>query len=329
MLCSKCAAPLPPNSAFCPGCGTPVASAANVPVVVKRPAIVTLLAVLQWLGAGLWLLLAASLLMFLPASGGSDDAMVAMGVGTFFAVLSALQILCGVGLWNLRPWGRTMQLVFAWIGLIGFPLGTIIAIAILIYLLKPGVKALFSGRPASELSADELTQIALVQESSGLKVAIIAIVVIVGLVVVVPIGAAIAIPGLLRARMTANEASALSILRTINAAQVTYASTCGNGHFTESFATLNESSREGSLPQGPADTRGGYQFSLGPGSGAIAGPADCRGKTTVTAWYATATPQTFGSTGSRSFAATGTDGIWESDNAAPPSEPLGPPAIRR
>src|SRR5499426_1528996 len=48
------------------------------------------------------------------------------------------------------------------------------------------------------------------------------------LIVVAIIGiiAAIAVPGLLRARMSGNEASAIGSLRAINSAQQTYSSTC-------------------------------------------------------------------------------------------------------
>jgi type IV pilus assembly protein PilA len=53
------------------------------------------------------------------------------------------------------------------------------------------------------------------------------------LIVVVIIGiiAAIAIPNLLAARRSANEASAISSLRTLHGAQMTYAATSGNGQF--------------------------------------------------------------------------------------------------
>ena len=49
------------------------------------------------------------------------------------------------------------------------------------------------------------------------------------LIVVAIIGiiAAIAVPGLLRARMSGNEASAIGSLRAINSAQSTYSSSCG------------------------------------------------------------------------------------------------------
>jgi prepilin-type N-terminal cleavage/methylation domain-containing protein len=50
-------------------------------------------------------------------------------------------------------------------------------------------------------------------------------------VAIILIIAAIAIPNLLRSRIAANEASAVGSLRTINTAQVTYASTYPNAGF--------------------------------------------------------------------------------------------------
>src|SRR5688572_8687285 len=51
------------------------------------------------------------------------------------------------------------------------------------------------------------------------------------LIVVAIIGiiAAIAIPGLLRARMSGNEASGIGTVRTISSAEATFASSCGGG----------------------------------------------------------------------------------------------------
>lgn len=50
-------------------------------------------------------------------------------------------------------------------------------------------------------------------------------------VAVVGIIASIAIPGLLRARMAGNEASAIASLRVINSSQHAYMSSCGNGFY--------------------------------------------------------------------------------------------------
>jgi type IV pilus assembly protein PilA len=60
------------------------------------------------------------------------------------------------------------------------------------------------------------------------------------LIVVAIIGiiAAIAIPGLLRARMSGNEASAIGSLRAINSSQAAFSSTCANGFYASSLQQL-------------------------------------------------------------------------------------------
>ena len=60
------------------------------------------------------------------------------------------------------------------------------------------------------------------------------------LIVVAIIGiiAAIAVPGLLRARMAGNEASAIGSLRAVNSAQATYAASCGSGFYSPSLTNL-------------------------------------------------------------------------------------------
>src|SRR3982074_892558 len=60
------------------------------------------------------------------------------------------------------------------------------------------------------------------------------------LIVVAIIGiiAAIAIPGLLRARMAGNEASGIGSLRAINSGQAAYSSSCANGGYAQSLGDL-------------------------------------------------------------------------------------------
>ena len=60
------------------------------------------------------------------------------------------------------------------------------------------------------------------------------------LIVVAIIGiiAAIAVPGLLRARMSGNEASAIGSMRAINSAESTYSSSCGGNGYAQSLADL-------------------------------------------------------------------------------------------
>jgi prepilin-type N-terminal cleavage/methylation domain-containing protein len=60
------------------------------------------------------------------------------------------------------------------------------------------------------------------------------------LIVVAIIGiiAAIAIPGLLRARQSGNEASGIGSMRSVNSAQATFASSCANGFYAPDLETL-------------------------------------------------------------------------------------------
>jgi len=54
-------------------------------------------------------------------------------------------------------------------------------------------------------------------------------------VAIIAIIAAIAVPGLLRARMTGNETSAIASLKVTTSSQVAYSSACGNGGYAATF----------------------------------------------------------------------------------------------
>ena len=100
---------------------------------------------------------------------------------------------------QLKRYGRTIQLALSWVGLLGFPAGTLISIVILFYLYRPGVKLLFSERAAGEFTAEEAAEIAAVSRGSlGTVIAVAGI--SHRRVAATGIAAAIAIPGLLRAQ---------------------------------------------------------------------------------------------------------------------------------
>jgi len=122
----------------------------------------------------------------------------------------------------------------------------------------------------------------------------------VALIPVILIIAAIAIPNLLRARMAANEASAVGALRTYNAAMVSYATQCQNIGFPASAQKLGPGNGdcEGANLVDPAlaaaaGTRNGYRFVYSPGA------ADTVGH--VISYTITADPITQNTTGSRHF----------------------------
>ena len=134
------------------------------------------------------------------------------------------------------------------------------------------------------------------------------------LIVVAIIGiiAAIAVPGLLRARMAGNEASAIGSLRAINSAESTYSSSCGaNGYATslEDLATPPTGSAEGAAAFISPDlsttgvVKSGYEVNLAAGDDATEiSSTTCNGSTSMSAYFAEAHPASIGSSGQRSFA---------------------------
>ena len=85
------------------------------------------------------------------------------------------------------------------------------------------------------------------------------------LIVVAIIGiiAAIAVPNLMQSRAAANEASAISSVRSIVTAQMTYAATVGNGQFAPDLGTLSAADMiDEALGAGAKD---GYNIVMGGG----------------------------------------------------------------
>ena len=136
------------------------------------------------------------------------------------------------------------------------------------------------------------------------------------LIVVTIIGiiAAIAIPGLLRARMAGNEASAIGSLRAINSGQAVYSSSCAAGGYATTLADLFLPPAGGTgfispdLSLDPT-VKSGYTVSLASGADSVAvtlAAATCNASVAdaVSTYFAGADPVIFGSTGTRHF---GTD----------------------
>jgi type IV pilus assembly protein PilA len=137
------------------------------------------------------------------------------------------------------------------------------------------------------------------------------------LIVVAIIGiiAAIAVPGLLRARMSGNEASAIGSERAINSAESTYSASCAAGNYATDLADLalppvNSTSAFVSPDLNVNGiAKSGYLVTLGPGAVLLpstlkANTCNGSGADAVPTYFAEAHPVTQGSTGQRSF---GTD----------------------
>jgi prepilin-type N-terminal cleavage/methylation domain-containing protein len=136
------------------------------------------------------------------------------------------------------------------------------------------------------------------------------------LIVVAIIGiiAAIAVPGLLRARMSGNEASAIGSLRAVNSAESTFASSCGQGNYATTLVAL------GTPPAGsnqafvspdiataataaPFVDKSGYKVTLADGGSPVAvGVLSCNGGIAVNTGYQVNADPLTSSTGTRFFA---------------------------
>jgi prepilin-type N-terminal cleavage/methylation domain-containing protein len=152
-------------------------------------------------------------------------------------------------------------------------------------------------------------------------------------VAIISIIAAIAVPGLLRAKMTGNETSAIISLKTTSIAQTAYSASCGSGAFAATYIVLGtppggvgESYISADLGLNAAPTKSGYNFTMGPGAGSVAGPTDCNGTATITNYLATGVPQTVNTTGARSFSVNASATIWQLNGGTPPAEPFTAPA---
>ena len=134
------------------------------------------------------------------------------------------------------------------------------------------------------------------------------------LIVVALIGiiAAIGVPGLLRARMSGNESSAIGSMRAIVSSQQAYSSSCANGFYASTLPVLG-SAPVGSSPflspdltSGASINKSGYTLNMNEGSDAMAGTADACNPLGVaadltTSYYATNFPLSASSTGTRYF----------------------------
>src|SRR4051812_37489390 len=140
------------------------------------------------------------------------------------------------------------------------------------------------------------------------------------LIVVAIIGiiAAIAVPGLLRARMSGNESSAIGSLRAINSAEAAYSSATGGGGYAIKLVDLAAAcpgSSQGFISPDLAldpSVKSGYTVTLADTS--VGTPAnvstDCNSKASRTGYYATAVPVGIGTTGQRGFSSSAAGTIY-------------------
>jgi general secretion pathway protein G len=188
--------------------------------LMRRPGAVTFLAVLDLIGGTFCTVAGVSLLAF-----GALKQPFLLALGCIYASIGLSYLAAGIGLLRMKAWGRIVQIVMACVGLIGIPVGTIISVLILIYLLKPGARVLFSGKRPEQLSDGEAVILReFVAGGAGtLMVAVVLVVVLLGGGVI----AAIAIPNFLVALDRGRQKRTVADLRSVGVGLEMYRSDHG------------------------------------------------------------------------------------------------------
>ena len=154
------------------------------------------------------------------------------------------------------------------------------------------------------------------------------------LIVVAIIGiiAAIAVPGLLRARMSGNEASAIGSLRAITSGEAAFSSSCAQGGYAVTLTQLSAAPTAGGQGFISPDlksngvSKSGYTVTLAAGStakdiGTAAGTCNASTGVPKSTYFAKADPVSLNGTGTRYFG-TDTRGTIFQDTAATLTDPL-------
>lgn len=130
---------------------SPIPEPSAPSTISERPGGITILAILYGLYGAVVLI--GGLLLFLFGSAiavGFARYFVPILIGGIAGIIGVFLIIIGLiiliitwGLWNLKEWAWLIAVVFAVIGLLHWPIGTILNIIVLWYLFKAEVKVAF------------------------------------------------------------------------------------------------------------------------------------------------------------------------------------------
>ena len=150
ITCPECGTINTPDSVFCESCGSSLAPATTPPPSEttapppppqptttyqpppptispgERPSGITILGVLAVIAAILQIVSGIILALIFDSG----------GIVVLFLIIAIFYFITGWGLLNLKKWSWYVALILSIIGLLGFPIGTVISLIVLWYLWK-------------------------------------------------------------------------------------------------------------------------------------------------------------------------------------------------
>jgi hypothetical protein len=117
---------------------------------MKRPDLIILIAIWEFISAFLSLVAIAAIVVFVfPQTPFGYNARIGMLFGLTLAILilagyCGLSIAAGIGLLRWKEWGRITAIVHAALSCFSIPFGTVIGVLSLIYLTKANVRDYFT-----------------------------------------------------------------------------------------------------------------------------------------------------------------------------------------
>jgi len=130
-----------------------------------RPDVVTVIGILELILAAPFMIGALTILLIpVPAvlmstsdPVGLTAAIFGLALGILVcAAMGVLFVVAGIGMLRVKSWARILTIVLAILITPGFPVGTILGIAALVYLFRDDVRELFApNRPATQSGGED------------------------------------------------------------------------------------------------------------------------------------------------------------------------------
>jgi hypothetical protein len=120
---------------------------------MKKPDLLTLVAIWQFVSAFLLTIGIAAIAVFaLPEALGfkwgpaDEGAIFGLSIGIFVLIcLIGLSLAGGIGVLKGKNWSRMVSIVNAVLSCFNIPIGTVIGVLVIIYLMRPEVREYFEG----------------------------------------------------------------------------------------------------------------------------------------------------------------------------------------